>query len=191
MVPVVLSVEAAGAALSALSPAVRAEPRVNGSIFRINRDTRFSKEKTPYKDHLDFWFWDGTERKQAVTGWFLRVSADSVDVGVGAHAFTPDQLARYRAMLVDPRRGKVLRAVVTDMEKAGFPVEGEHYKRVPTGFAVPADPLAERLLRHNALWVGQNFAQPKAFTSARFVSWCMTRWKQQTPLHEWLRDHVQ
>jgi len=35
-----------------VSPAIRAEPRVNGSILRINRDTRFSADKTPYKDHL-------------------------------------------------------------------------------------------------------------------------------------------
>jgi uncharacterized protein (TIGR02453 family) len=38
-----------------VSPGIRAEPRVNGSILRINRDTRFSADKTPYKDHLDLW----------------------------------------------------------------------------------------------------------------------------------------
>jgi uncharacterized protein (TIGR02453 family) len=43
-------VKAVGEELSAIAPAVEAQPRVNGSIFRINRDVRFSKDKTPYKE---------------------------------------------------------------------------------------------------------------------------------------------
>ena len=45
--------------LERLSPGIRSEPRVLGSIFRIQRDTRFSPDKRPYKDHLDLWFWHG------------------------------------------------------------------------------------------------------------------------------------
>ena len=47
-------VEAAGPKLEKVEPRVVWEPRVNGSIFRVNRDIRFSKDKTPYKDHIDF-----------------------------------------------------------------------------------------------------------------------------------------
>ena len=75
-------VVAAGEALLELDPNIEAQPKVNGSIFRINRDTRFSKEKTPYKDHLDFWFWQG-QRKGAVSGYFMRVSPTSIGIGVG------------------------------------------------------------------------------------------------------------
>ena len=67
-------VDSAGAGLQSIAP-VAAEPRVNGSIFWINRDIRFSKDKTPYKDHLDFWFWEGS-RKTAPSGFFLRISPD-------------------------------------------------------------------------------------------------------------------
>jgi uncharacterized protein (TIGR02453 family) len=56
--------------LAKLAPGIHAEPKVNGSIFRINRDIRFSKDKTPYKDHLDLWFWQG-ERKAAISGFFF------------------------------------------------------------------------------------------------------------------------
>lgn len=41
-------VVAAGAALQEIAP-VEAQPRVNGSIFRVNRDIRFSVDKRPYK----------------------------------------------------------------------------------------------------------------------------------------------
>ncbi|MEM6991152.1 MAG: DUF2461 family protein, partial [Myxococcota bacterium] len=48
-------VVALGERLAKSSPGIHAEPKVNGSIFRINRDVRFSKDKRPYKDHLDLW----------------------------------------------------------------------------------------------------------------------------------------
>ena len=46
-------VEAAGKHLVSIEPEIKAEPKFLGSIFRINRDTRFSKDKKPYKDHID------------------------------------------------------------------------------------------------------------------------------------------
>ena len=44
-----------GECLKALGADIHAEPRVRGSIFAINRDIRFSKNKTPYKTYLDLW----------------------------------------------------------------------------------------------------------------------------------------
>jgi uncharacterized protein (TIGR02453 family) len=56
LAPAKAFVVAAGQQLAELAPGIRAEPRVLGSIFRINRDTRFVRGAGPYKDHLDFWF---------------------------------------------------------------------------------------------------------------------------------------
>src|SRR5213083_1396570 len=53
---------ALGERLTAIAPGLRADPRVNGSILRINRDTRFSNDKRPYKTHLDLWLWEGDGR---------------------------------------------------------------------------------------------------------------------------------
>ena len=60
-----------------------------GSIFRINRDTRFSADKRPYKDHLDFWFWHGV-RATAASGLFLRLTPDDVSIGAGTHDLQKD-----------------------------------------------------------------------------------------------------
>lgn len=77
-------VSAAGPRIAKLAPDIEAEPLINGSIFRINRDTRFSKDKRPYKDHLDFAFWEG-ERKFGMSSFFVRVSPDAL---IAAPAFT-------------------------------------------------------------------------------------------------------
>lgn len=179
-------VEAAGAALSKIAPAIEAEPRVNGSIFRINRDVRFSADKRPYKDHLDFWFWEG-ERKSAVSGFFLRITPRQVGVGVGAHGFDKDRLAAFRNAVADPAQRRKLETAVKKVEKAGYEVEGEHYKKVPAGFEVEGA-MGERLIRHNALWVGEDVRQPPELRTPGFVGWAMSHWKKQAPLHRWLVD---
>ena len=86
-------VEAMGPALQKLSPGVRAEPRVNGSLMRINRDTRFSKDKTPYKTTLDLMFTEGEGKMRLCPGFYFRISADELGMGAGMHGFDPDRLA--------------------------------------------------------------------------------------------------
>src|SRR6201999_3134726 len=61
-----------------VSPGLRAEPRVNGSILRINRDTRFSSDKRPYKEYLDFWFWEGEAPSRERPGLFIRLRPETV-----------------------------------------------------------------------------------------------------------------
>src|SRR5438067_399991 len=46
-----------GQVLKKIGSDIHAEPKVHGSIMAINRDTRFSADKTPYKTYLDLWFW--------------------------------------------------------------------------------------------------------------------------------------
>lgn len=181
-------VVAAGEALQELAP-VEVQPRVNGSIFRINRDVRFSADKTPYKDHLDFWFWEG-ERKTAVSGFFLRVAPAGVGIGVGAHGFDKDRLAAYRAAVADTKSGKSLQAAVAQVEKAKFEVQGEHYKGLPRGFDTDDDFIGH-MLRHNALWASEDDAAPKVLNSKRFVNWAINRWSKMEPLHRWLVDTIQ
>ncbi len=181
-------VAAAGEALQELAP-VEAQPKVNGSIFRINRDIRFSADKRPYKDHLDFWFWEG-DRKSAVSGFYLRITPDGVGVGVGAHGFDKDRLAAYRAAVIAPDSGASLQSAVTALEKAKIEVKGQHYKQLPRGFDT-ADDFTGRMLRYNALWTGEDEAAPKVLGSKRFVAWAMTRWTKAAPLHRWLVDTLQ
>jgi len=181
-------VVAAGEALRELAP-VEAQPKVNGSIFRVNRDVRFSTDKRPYKDHLDFWFWEG-ERNAAVSGFYLRITADGVGIGAGAHSFDKDRLAAYRGAVIDPKSGKTLRDAVSEVEQAKFDVLGEHYKGLPRGFDTD-DEFVGRMLRHSALWVGEDQPAPKVLGSKRFVSWAMTRWSKMEPLHRWLVDTLQ
>jgi uncharacterized protein (TIGR02453 family) len=174
--------------LAKISPDIEAQPKVNGSIFRINRDTRFSKDKTPYKDHLDFWFWEG-QRKGAVSGFFARVSPDEFGVGVGAHGLDKDGLAAFRSAVDDPSSGKALAEAAAKVEKAGFTLDGEHYKRVPKGFS--DDGPAGRFILFAGLHTYTEHDPSILTDGAAVTKACRATWSKLAPIHRWLIDNVQ
>lgn len=180
-------VVAAGTALSKVAP-VSFEPRVNGSLFRINRDVRFSKDKTPYKTNLMLRFWEGADRKTARSGFYLRMDAKRVGVGVGAYGFDKAGLARYRKAVAHPKKGGALVKAAAKMTRAGYELQGSHYKKVPKGFDV--DGKAAELILHNGLWLGSDEKLPASIGSKSFVSFCVTRWKKMLPIHRWLTDDM-
>lgn len=179
-------VEAIAPALDELVPGIATEPKVNGSIFRVNRDTRFSKDKTPYKDHLDLWFWEG-DRKTATSGLFLRIAPDAVTVGAGAHGFDRDRLARYRTAVMAPEAGPDLASIVATLDRAGHGVGAETYSRTPRGYS--GTPDQERLLRHSALYAHAELPPDRAVDPG-LVPTLLRHWRAFAPLHRWLEANV-
>jgi uncharacterized protein (TIGR02453 family) len=64
---------ALGDRLKSIAPKIQADPRVNKTLFRINRDTRFRHDKTPYKTHLALWFWEGTRPRMECSGFYFHL----------------------------------------------------------------------------------------------------------------------
>ena len=99
-----------------ISPDIIAIPKANGSLGRINRDVRFSKDKSPYNTHLQFRFWQGAN-KNATSGVALRVSPEQIGIAVGVMAFDKPALARYRQAVVAEKSGKALVAALAKATK--------------------------------------------------------------------------
>ena len=174
---------AMGEKLRTLSKDVRYEPKINGSISRINRDIRFAKDKRPYKDHLDLWFWQGKDRKSPAGYWFS-LTAKELHLGAGAYMFPPDLLERYRAAIVDDKKGKQFASMIKTIEKAGYDVGGSAYKRVPSGY--DKDHPRGDLLKHTGLYVGRSERIPAVTFTSRFPAYCLAHWKKMAPVEDWL-----
>lgn len=177
---------AMGMALSEFAPGIHAEPRVSGSIFRIHRDIRFSRDKRPYKTHFDMWFWQGHRHSRDCPGYFLRLTPDAVLVGAGRHAFDKATLEAYRTAVADERRGAALEQALATVRAAGAEVGGAHYKRVPRGFA--ADHPRADLLRYNALHAWIEEPLPPDVHTAEFVDFCCERFRKVSPVQHWILD---
>jgi uncharacterized protein (TIGR02453 family) len=145
-------VAALGRKLQKKRPGLIADPRTDRSIYRLNRDTRFSPDKTPYKTHLALWFWEGppTAARLECPGFYFHLAPDFLGLSVGCYRFSDQGLAAWRAKMAEPKTAARLKRIVRDLEAAGlYPGEPE-LKRVPSGFS-PDHPGAE-FLRHKGFY---------------------------------------
>jgi uncharacterized protein (TIGR02453 family) len=182
-------VEAIGPGLKKISPSVKFEPRVNGSLFRINRDVRFAKDKSPYQTKLDLWFWHGGERGWTAPGFFLRIEADKIGIGVGMHVFQKPQLDAFRHAVLDGRSGKALEKVIAKVEGAGpYRVHGATRKTVPRGF--DADHERAKFLLHEGLWTDIEVPSVAEAKKPEFVKFCLGHFAAMWPIGRWLLDEV-
>ena len=171
-----------GSGLKKISPNVIVDPRVNKSLFRINRDIRFSKDKTPYKTHLAIFFWEGTAPKMECPGFYLHIESDTVMVGTGLYHFPKNILNKYREIVGDKIQNKSLSRILNRIENKGFVVGGKHYKRIPKG----ADPdiAAPNLLLHNGLYTSKSYPNNNRLPALKEL--CLSSFKDMIELHRWL-----
>jgi len=159
--------------LARISAHIVADPRpVGGSLFRLHRDTRFAKDKTPYKTHAGIQFRHAAGRDAHAPCFYLHLEPGRVFAGAGVWRPDAAALATLRAGLVhDPGGWKKAIAGKAFREQCHF--DGELLKRPPRGFA-PDHPLGEHLRRKDYLvvtdWTEKDALQPDFL--ARFTSFC-------------------
>jgi uncharacterized protein (TIGR02453 family) len=174
-------VAALGPRLQAAVPTMRAEPKIGGSIFRINRDIRFSNDKSPYKTHFDLWFWDDSagacEKGWESSGLWMRLGGDGWMLGVGMHEFTKEKLARYRNAVAKDTAGLVAAL-------GGETPGGRTYKRPPPGFTSSRP----ELLLHSGLWLSTEGPVPASAFTAGLVEEVATFFTRRVAFHRWLQE---
>jgi uncharacterized protein (TIGR02453 family) len=176
---------ALGARLKKIAPEVQADPRVNKSLFRLNRDIRFSPDKTPYKTHLGIWFWEGPRPRMECSGFYFHLESQQFMLGVGLYAFPKDMLEAYRQSVVHPIHGPALAKAITSIKKhKDYSLGGQHYKKIPPGYD-PAHKNAEFLL-YDRLYAGVELPVSEELLSERLVDLCFEHYRHMLPLHCWL-----
>lgn len=93
-----------GDRLHTIAPGINADPRVNRSIFRIYRDTRFSRDKIPYKTHLGIWFWEGVAPRMECSGFYFHLEPGHLTLGSGMYRFPEGLLDKFREYATDRSR---------------------------------------------------------------------------------------
>lgn len=139
--PALAFVEDVGFRLPDVAPHVVADKR---SLFRIYRDTRFARDKTPYKTHVGIYFRHARAAEADTGGLYLHLEPRHVFMGAGVWHPGSAALKRIRTALV--ARPDAWRAAVAECAPDWSLGEGESLKRAPVGF--PADhPLIDDLRR--------------------------------------------
>jgi len=124
-------------------------------VFRLHRDLRFSKDKSPYKTHIGGLLplagpAGGRSQVEVPAALYFHVSHTELFAAAGLYGMDPGTLARHRKALLDPRRGRELDRILAPLRKKGLTLEArESLKRPPPGVA--ADHPRIDLLRMKGL----------------------------------------
>ena len=132
--------------------------------------------------------WEGDGAKMESPGFYLHFQKDKLMLGGGIHAFTRDQLPRFREAVDDRKRGRELKRIFEKGARA-FPdcraMGMEDYKRVPRGY--PQDHPRADLLRMKGAVLGEEGPLPAALFSARLLDYAYRRYEKMKGLHDWLK----
>lgn len=183
--PAVSFVMELGERLKSEFPGMVYDLRTNGagSVMRIYRDIRFSKDKTPYKDHVGINFWEGPQKKVS-PGFHLYVDSEGAVFYGGHHTFSKEYLTAYREAVANDESGEKLRKALDKLSKEpGFEVVGEQLKKVPPGYDKES-PRGD-LLRYKGLGVKSAKLDLKILRSPQLIDTCAEAAHTMGALHRW------
>jgi uncharacterized protein (TIGR02453 family) len=173
--PMLAFVESINAELLKFAPEHITEPKK--AVYRIYRDTRFSKDKTPYKTHLGAIFPRRGLGKDAGAGYYFHVSAKGVGIACGSYAPGPEQLLKIRNFIADNHK------LIQRSIKLMGSIQGTTLQRVPKGFD-PAHPAVDLIKMKQWYWWVE--LDPKLATSPNLKAEIAKRFRAMAPMVELL-----
>jgi uncharacterized protein (TIGR02453 family) len=169
------------AAMLRFAPSYVGEPAK--CVYRVYRDTRFSKNKTPYKTSTEALFWHNRLDKNSGGGFYISISPEQIGVGGGLYMAKPAALLAVRQQIAAQTpafratfESKTVRRLMGELQ-------GEQTKRVPKGFAAD-DPAADLLCHRNFFLYAK--LDPKIATTPKLLREIVTRIEAITPFVEFL-----
>ena len=167
--------------IAALDPAMRCEPQE--AIFRLARDTRFSRDKTPYKTHLGAVIApDG--RKTRAAAFYFQLGADGLGIAGGVYQPDRGQLFAIRQAIRDD--GATLDRLVRDrtFRRLLGSLQGERNVRLAPEFTAAADRFP--LLYHKQFYTWVEHPDPAVVERRDLAEFLMRHYRAGRALQAWL-----
>jgi len=170
-----------GGPLADISPHIRASDRKQGgSLMRIYRDVRFSRDKSPYKTNVGIQFRHESGKDVHAPGYYVHISIEECFIGAGSWMPDRDALLAYRrAVSEHPREWLALKELA---ETSEWSIDGHHdmLKRPPRGFSAD-DPMIEDIKRKH--FIVTHRMEIEDVTAPDFVDYTIDRFKES---REWM-----
>jgi uncharacterized protein (TIGR02453 family) len=183
--PMTNLIETLHAQFQEFAPEMIASPKV--SAYRIHRDTRFSKDKSPYKTHVAAVFPRSGLGKHEGAAFYLHIASDELLIGGGLYMPLPEDLNAVRTHIFENPR-----AFLRIVENAAFrqtfgAVDGEKLTRVPRGF--PGDTPVAEYLKFKQFLAARNLP-PDHATAPRFYKSLVETFRAMLPLIRFLNEPI-
>ncbi|WP_306142944.1 DUF2461 domain-containing protein [Roseibium sp. MMSF_3412] len=157
--------------------------------FRINRDLRFSKDKTPYNAHIRMAFWPKGKafegREAQPPSFFVSFEPGLIRLGTGCMTFSKTALGSYLHAL-ESGSGDKISALLSDLAGKGFERSAPDLAKAPRGF--PKNHEHTDLARHKGLAVWTSLADTGSVIGETAASFLVDTWKPTLAFWTWLVD---
>lgn len=153
--------------------------------FRMNRDIRFSPDKSPYKTQ------HGAAHEADGTVYYLHVDARGLMAACGAYMMAPDQLERYREAVAADETGRELEDILDDLRQRGIEVGHgmtEPLKTAPRGY--PKDHPRVDLLRQKAVSAHRRLPGARLRDGDAVREFVVDTFDACGPLNDWIKSNV-
>jgi len=161
---------------------VASSKRVGGSLMRVYRDTRFSKNKLPYKTNIGIQFRHELGKDVHAPGFYVHIEPGNAFIGAGIWRPQADALDAIRAQIADAphawRRARDARDFA-----AHFELAGEQLKRMPRGYSAD-HPAADDLRRKD--FIARTAFEIGEITEPAFLDLVLVRFWAAKPLMRFL-----
>lgn len=169
--------------LTHLSPHFLAiSKKVGGSLMRVHRDVRFSKDKSPYKTNIGIQFRHEMGKDVHAPGFYVHIAPDECFVGVGIWRPDSTALGKIRDAIIE--RDTTWLAAVNDKKfKRNYALSGESLKNAPRGYD-KEHPLIDDLKRKD--FIAISYMDGDKVLSKNFKQQVVKRFTEAEPYMQFL-----
>ena len=159
------------------------DDEVKGYIFRINRDSRFSKNKSPYKTNIGILILSGGRNSMMEkAGYYLHIEPGKSIIGGGAYKPQSSWLNQIRDKILE-NPDEIKKIIYNKSFNKYFQLENDMLKTAPRGYA--KDHPEIELLRYKS-FAGLCELTNKQVLNPNFMEYCALAFKELHPLNEFL-----
>ena len=177
-----------GETLQILVPSINYKAKVSGSLFKIYRDVRFSKNKTPLKDKIGLLFWQGNTHRMQSSSFYMHYTKDYYFIATGIRNFKPELLKKYRKYLKDENKRIELFNILHNLKQKGYKLPQKKFKKIPKVLSEQKDDIHIDLSLYGAMFAYNEFKIDKTFYTLNIIDKCFKIYDDMKELQVWVYE---
>ena len=172
--------------LQILVPSINYKAKVGKSLFKIYRDVRFSKDKTPMKSKIGLLFWQGSGHRMQSSSFYMHFDKDEYFIASGIRNFKQPLLKTFREYLIDENKRVELYNILENLKAKGYDLPQPKFKRLPRG-CNKDDKYAELYL-YGAMFAYKSFLIDDTFYKFDIATRAFNIYDDMKDLQKWVYE---